>query len=316
MTSPFHLEPVGRSTIRIIPRDPFRLSPTVTCHGWYQTPPFQWNGGVLSRIDRGPNGKPFLWSVREEQENVRGAKGRLLVRAKVSGRGARVTEKLLDHAVQLAVRCLNLDWDLRSFYKMARKYDGLKKAPKLGAGRILRAPTAWEDISKSLCGTNIQWTQAVRIIERLAELGTVFPDAFDRKCWPTPKQILAAGDGHLREICRMGYRAPYLIGIARQFIERADLTETFAVPDEQGCFQAFRAMPGIGPSTASYLINLHGHLDRMVVDSAVRAYVRRRFGEQPERTDDQIRALFDDYAPYRGLGYWMDWAFDSGWVGS
>jgi len=313
MADLFQLECVDEFTTRIKPRDSFRLSPTVSCHGWYQTPPFGWDGHTLTRVDALPSGRLVRWEVREERVISRG-KAELAVRVEPVAGGKKAREVAREFTASLAVNCLNLEWNLQPFYRLARRFPGLRQAPLIGAGRILHAPTVWEDCSKALCGTNIQWKQAVRIIEHLGEMGTPHSRDKNLRGWPTPAQILAVGEKKLRDVCRLGYRAPYLLLMAERFAAGEAGQADLAKLSTAECFKFFTSLPGLGPSTASYLVQLYGHLDRMVVDSSVRGYVRDHYTNGKMPTDDEIRALFERYAPFQGLGHWMEWGLASGWI--
>ena len=63
---------------------------------------------------------------------------------------------------------------------------------RAGAGRMLRSPTVFEDLVKTICTTNCTWSATVRMVTALVdELGVA---AFGGRTFPTPAAMAAAGD--------------------------------------------------------------------------------------------------------------------------
>ena len=68
-----------------------------------------------------------------------------------------------------------------------------------------------ENVIKAICGTNVNWGQAVKMINRIGQLGPTIPNFANLNAWPTPRQILRAGKTYLTERCRVGYRADSIL---------------------------------------------------------------------------------------------------------
>ena len=76
------------------------------------------------------------------------------------------------------------------------------------AGRILRAPTLFEDAVKVLCTTNCSWALTKAMVTRMIAAfgrGGAFPDAAFLASLP---------ERRLREELKLGYRAPFLHAFA------------------------------------------------------------------------------------------------------
>ena len=72
---------------------------------------------------------------------------------------------------------LRLDEDLLPFYAIARGDPELAWTCD-GAGRMIRSPTVFEDVIKTLCTTNCSWALTRHMVGALvARLGTPAPDA-------------------------------------------------------------------------------------------------------------------------------------------
>ncbi|MFL5847427.1 MAG: hypothetical protein ACJ76R_00615, partial [Solirubrobacteraceae bacterium] len=61
------------------------------------------------------------------------------------------------------VHMLRLDDDLSGFYARAAEDPDLAWAAH-GAGRLLRSPTVFEDVVKTVCTTNCAWSGTVRMV--------------------------------------------------------------------------------------------------------------------------------------------------------
>ncbi|HEX2508403.1 MAG TPA: hypothetical protein VHK23_08775, partial [Miltoncostaeaceae bacterium] len=132
-----------------------------------------------------------------------------------------------------------------------------------GGGRVLAGPTLYEDVVKSICGTNTTWRQAVVTINRIAALGR--DGAF-----PGPAGLLRAGDDWLRAEARVGYRAASIVAAARAAIDGtlAEIEADSAAADGERVHARLLELSGVGPATAGFLVLLMGHFDRPAVDSA------------------------------------------------
>src|SRR5213080_1628307 len=88
--------------------------------------------------------------------------------ARVEVRGLKLggrTTMALREAVR---RILNLDEDLSGFYAAAAGDPDLEWATR-GAGRMLRTPTVFEAVVKTVCTTNCAWSATVRMVSALVE---------------------------------------------------------------------------------------------------------------------------------------------------
>ena len=110
-------------------------------------------------------------------------------------------------------RVLNLDEDLSAFYSVALADPDLAWAAQ-GAGRMLRSPTVFEEVVKTICTTNCAWSATVRMTTALVEhLGDPSAGAHGR-AFPRPEAMAEAHEDFYRDVVRAGYRGPYLKSIA------------------------------------------------------------------------------------------------------
>jgi N-glycosylase/DNA lyase len=214
-------------------------------------------------------------------------------------------------ALERTVRhMLRLDDDLSAFYARAAEDPELAWAAE-GAGRMLRSPTVFEDVVKTICTTNCTWAATVRMVTALVgELGS--EAAPGRRTFPAPQAMAAAGDDFYAGVAKAGYRGAYLRAIAAEVAEgRLDLEALAdpALPDAE-VTERLLALPGVGPYACAHVMMLLGRYRTLILDSWTRPTYRRIAG-RPRVTDKGIERAFRRYREYAGLAFWLmltrDW---------
>ncbi|MEE8560529.1 MAG: hypothetical protein V3S91_01000, partial [Gemmatimonadota bacterium] len=117
----------------------FGFLPVVYSHGWFQCAPFHWDQetGILTRVVRDQGDLPTLLRMSEP------ARGMLEVTVGVEGR---LSPDARRYFASLIARMLQLERDISDFHALCRRHDHLALLPALGAGRLLRCPTPWEEL--------------------------------------------------------------------------------------------------------------------------------------------------------------------------
>jgi N-glycosylase/DNA lyase len=223
--------------------------------------------------------------------------------ARVEGTGAKAG------SLEAIRHMLRLDADLSAFYAVAADDPDLNWAAA-GAGRLLRSPTVFEDVVKTICTTNCTWSATVRMTTALVDhLGLEAPDG--RRAFPTPAAMAEAGEEFYRDVVRAGYRDAYLRSLAESVAEgRLDLealNDPGLTDDEVA--ELLLALPGCGPYATAHMMMLLGRYSRLILDSWTRpTYARLRGRKAADRT---IERRFRPYRDYAGLAFWLyltrDW---------
>jgi len=229
-------------------------------------------------------------------------------------------------AVSAQVRhVLSLDVDLMPFYAVAAEDPDLAWV-LTGAGRMVRSPTVFEDVVKTICTTNTSWGGTTRMVNALVEhLGDKAPGAPRTgpygRAFPTPESMAAAPDRFYKEVAGAGYRGPYLKTLAKDVARgRVDLeqlarTSRDDLPDEDVAAR-LQALPGVGPYAAAHIMLMLGRYDRLILDSWTRPTYARLLGKKRPLSDRTIERRFKRYGRYAGLAFWLfltrDWLADEG----
>jgi 3-methyladenine DNA glycosylase/8-oxoguanine DNA glycosylase len=212
---------------------------------------------------------------------------------------------------------LRLEDDLSTFYARAADDPDLAWAAH-GAGRLLRSPTVFEDVVKTICTTNTTWSATVRMVTALVQtLGVPAESAPERRTFPTPEAMAQAGDDFYVGVAKTGYRGAYLRTLSADVAEgRLDLEalDDPELPDDEAA-ERLLALPGVGPYACAHVMMLLGRYGRLVLDSWTRPKYRRLAG-RPRVTDKGIEKAFRRYREYAGLAFWLvltrDWVTEAG----
>ena len=227
-------------------------------------------------------------------------------------------------AIMAQVRhVLSLDLDLMPFYAVAAEDPDLAWVLK-GAGRMVRSPTVFEDVVKTICTTNTSWGGTTRMVNALVEhLGQKAPGGPPAgpygRAFPTPEAMAAAPDRFYKKVAGAGYRGPYLKTLAKDVASGRVELESLArrsreeLPDDEVAAQLL-ALPGVGPYAAAHIMLMLGRYDRLILDSWTRPTYGRLLGKKRPVSDRTIERRFKGYGRYAGLAFWLfltrDWLAD------
>jgi 3-methyladenine DNA glycosylase/8-oxoguanine DNA glycosylase len=207
---------------------------------------------------------------------------------------------------------LRLDEDLSTFYATAAA-DPILAWTASGAGRMLRSPTVFEDLVKTICTTNCAWSATERMVGALVgELGTPVAGRSELRAFPSAEQMAAADESFYREVARAGYRGAYLHKVATDVAEVRLEVEAFddpELPDDEVATRLLR-IAGVGPYAVAHMMMLLGRYQRLILDSWTRPKYRSVSGRS-RITDKGIERAFRRYREFAGLAFWLtlteDW---------
>jgi N-glycosylase/DNA lyase len=240
--------------------------------------------------------------------------------ARIEVHGPRTSARERERIVAGARHVLRLDEDLSAFYDRAGGDPDLAWAT-LGAGRMLRSPTVFEDVVKTISTTNCAWSGTQRMVGAFVEhLGEpargVPPDGAYGRAFPTPAAMAEAPEDFYRDVARAGYRGAYFRALAASVADGSldlDALDDPELPDDE-VERRLLALPGVGPYAAAYVMLILGRSSKLVLDSWTRPTYAKLAGPRRKKTDDAIRRRFRRYGPHAGLAFWLyvtrDWVDD------
>ena len=217
-------------------------------------------------------------------------------------------------ALQTALRKMfALDDNLAPFYAAVADDPDLAFATK-GVGRMLRSPTVFEDVIRTVCTTNCAWSATIRMIEALvAHLGKKAPgapkDGWHGRAFPTPQALAEADEKFYKEIARAGYRGAYFRKLGQLVASgEIDLESWFDLPRTEFADHELEKrlleLPGVGPYAAAHIMLLRGRRSLLVLDSWTRPTYARLIGKK-KVSDKSIARRFKRYGDEAGLAFWL-----------
>ena len=277
-------------------QEPFELKLALFGHGWIDLPPHRWDEGASafhSVIDCGVRAAEV-----EVQKNGRRLRVRLHGASSARDR-ARVCDAL--------TRMLRLDEDLQAFWKLCAKDPRFQWVARRGGGRLLRAPTLFEDLAKLLMTTNCSWAATRNMVTRITDaLGRATPNG--ARAFPSAEACAERTESFYRDRVRMGYRAGAMKKLAKSFASGALRAEDFENPtlSTDEVRERLLDLPGFGPYAAGQALRLLGRYDDFALDSWCRSVLAERSKSGRAPSDRSIERAYRDFGNYRGLALWMD----------
>ena len=294
-------------------RPPFKFLSVVNSHGWRQLAPFSYNEltNTLSYILRLSTGRVIELKFHDAIDGV-----------------TVETEKLdkleKKEVVHIVTWMFGLDMSFSSFYTALRGEPKLVRAKKLALGRLLRAPTLFEDVVKTILTTNTLWMTTRNMSRKLVdEFGFALSggsspsqpvdEAQNFKSFPRPEAIAASTPNYIKEKIRVGYRAPAIHQLAvRVASGQLDLEslKTSQLPTLELRKELLK-INGVGPYAAANLLMLLGRHDFIPIDSSALSVVSQEWYRGKPVTAKEVEKHFAKWGEYKGLAFWFwDWKAD------
>jgi 3-methyladenine DNA glycosylase/8-oxoguanine DNA glycosylase len=276
--------------------EPVDFARTIVSHGVAELPP--------NRVDL---------AGRTLETTLPVSRGARTVRTTARGKRLLIEGSTDPKLVKTVAHMFRLDEDLSPFYVVIREDTELDWCAT-GAGRMLRAPTVFEDVIKTICTTNTSWSGTRKMAHALVDnLGVEAPGG--GRTFPTPEAMAEVDEGFYREVVRSGYRGPYFRQLATDVAEGTIDLEALHDPDLPDDEAAARllALPGVGPYAAAHvMLTSLGRYSRLVLDSWTRPTYYKLSGARSALKDATIERRFKRYGDWAGLAFWL--YLTRGWV--
>ena len=289
-------------------RPPFNFLSVVNSHGWRQLAPFSYNeeDRTLCYVLRLTNGRVIELKFRDGMDGV-------IVETKKLGAAERREVK------EKAGWIFGLDMDFSHFYAASRGEPKLAGAKKLALGRVLRSPTLFEDVIKTILNTNTLWTVTKNMTHKLVnELGASTTPAAplragaNNKAFPTPEAIAASSPEFLKEKIRVGYCASAIHQLAVRVASGAMDLESLKTSHLQTLElrKELLRINGVGPYAAANLLLILGRTDFIPIDSWALKLVSQEWYDGKPVTPKEVEKHFERWGEFKGLAFWFwDWNY-------
>lgn len=274
----------------------FSFRATVYSHGWSELAPFALDEENWRLSYVFSDGKRSVPGVMFEEG------GRLRVEL---ANGSIKDEKILADVRHL----LRLDDDLDEFYASIATDERMAWMAHHRAGRLVRSPTVWEDLVKTMCTTNCSWGLTKSMVRNLVDkVGT-------KKAFPTAEAMAAMDEVFYREEIRAGYRSPYFVELAQKVASGELDPQSWLVTDlpTPELKKEMKKVKGVGDYAAENLLKLVGRYDGLALDSFLRGQFYKTHNKEKTCPDKKIERHYKKYGQWRGLVIWCD--MTERWIG-
>jgi len=274
----------------------FNYRRTVLSHGWCELSPcaFDDQSWTLRRV-LGVGDKALTVAIDGTEDALR-----IQAPRRLGARAAEVVSRDVRHMFRL-------DDDLNEFYRMMDVDPSFAWVSAAGAGRLLRSPTVYEDLVKTLCTTNCSWALTkIMVTALVTNLGRATNDG--QRAFPTPEAMADAPEKFYRDTVRSGYRAPYLKELAGRVASGSLNVEVWLTSNLSTAElkREIKQVKGAGDYAADNLLKLLGRYDGLALDSWVRAKFARTHHRGRVCSDAKIARYYSRFKTWRGLALWCD----------
>ena len=281
---------------------PFNFLSVVNSHGWRQLAPFSYDEitNTLCYILQLSNGRVIELKLTDATDGV-------IVETEKLNKIER--KEVADKVTWM----FGLDMDFSRFYAASRGEPKLALAKKRALGRVLRSPTLFEDVIKTILTTNTLWGATKNMTLKLVnEFGDSIQEDSTKKAFPTPEAIASSSPEVLKEKIRVGYRAPAIHQLAARIASGAfdlEALKTSELPTLELRKELLK-INGVGPYAAANLLLIMGRSDFIPVDSWALKLVSHEWYRGKPITGKEVEKRFEKWGEFKGLAFWFwDWKY-------
>jgi len=275
----------------------FSFRHTVYSHGWSELLPFRLDdeNWRLEYVFPGTRpSKPISVTIYESPD------GGLEIEASAT----KIDEQRLLRDVR---HILRLDDPLEEFYSLTDNEERLSWISTSKAGRLIRSPTVFEDLVKTLCTTNCSWALTKNMVRNLVEnLGE--PAGRGNFTFPTPAAMASVPEKFYRDDIRAGYRSPYFVEVAEAVASGkidAEAWLTTDLPTDE-LKKQIKSIKGFGDYAADNLLKLLGRYNGLALDSWLRSQFYKKHNRDRVCPDKKIERHYTKFGHWKGLAIWCD----------
>lgn len=207
-----------------------------------------------------------------------------------------------DQMIRDVRHILRLDDALDGLYESIAEHESLGWVSEKGAGRMLRSPSVFEDLVKTICTTNCSWGLTKSMVNNLV-------DKLGRSgAFPTPQAMAAVDTDFYRDEVRAGYRSPYFVELAEAVVSGKLDPESWLISElpTTELKKEIKKVKGVGDYAAENLLKLIGRYDGLALDSWLRSQFYKNHNNKKVCSDKKIERHYKKFGKWRGLVIWCD----------
>ncbi len=276
----------------------FNFQQTIYSHGWSELLPFE--------LDEENWRLSYVFTDKKHKKAISAT-----IRAEGKSLKIELDDKSEAETVAKILReighILRFDDDLTEFHSSLFTDKRLAWIVEKNAGRLLRSPTVFEDLVKTICTTNCSWSLTKKMITNLVtNLGAKTKNG--KRAFPTAEAMANASPDFYRDEMRAGYRAPYFAELAEK-VAGGKLDPAKWLDSDLPTVELKKEMKqvkGVGDYAAENLLKLVGRYDGLALDSFLRSEFYKKHNREKICDDKKIEKFYKKFGKWRGLAIWCD----------
>ena len=288
-----------QNKLSVAPPKQFDFKNTIFSHGWCALVPFAVTAKPLSLHTNLRMTPDKNYSV---QYQMSGNKEILILIDSEKS----VSKPDKDKIISFTQQIFSFKNDLSEFYRIAKTMEKFRWVVQKKAGRMLCAPTFFEDVVKMILTTNCSWSLTTSMCKNLVKYCSDESD--NNSPFPVAGQIAEKPEKFLREKVKLGYRAPFVKKFAEDVVKGKIAIEQFRISTDSTVeiYKQLRNIKGVGDYAASNLLKLLGRFDYLGLDSWCRKKFYELHANGKPVDDKKIEAHYAKYGNWKGLFLWLE----------
>jgi 3-methyladenine DNA glycosylase/8-oxoguanine DNA glycosylase len=285
----------------------YNLNTTCSTHGWQNLAPFFYSDKKELSFAVSIDNNSMDVSIIQDDDTK--------VKATITHFGKLRSSSKVD-LIKHIERVLDLKTDLTGLSNQAKKAGKIYfKLIQMGAGRLLRSPTIWEDAAKTLFTTNCSWNLTRKMCEFLCSSKFSSPTPNGKYPFPHFHKIRNYSEDEIKSLVPVGYRAKYFLSLAERFTAEDDLKNI----DKRNlshnqAFKMAKSLYGFGNYASAHLLIMSGYYNFIPVDTVVTSFVMRNY--RTKNCSDFIKRHYDLWGDYKWWGIKFDkMLLRQNWIG-
>ena len=249
------------------------------------------------------SGQTFRW--RRSGNEWAGVIGSRWVRLRQEPNGIRAETAAPEEDWQWLRHYLQLDLNLEEILATFPNDSPMRNSVAACRGLRLLRQEPWECLASFICSSTKQIVQIEQIVEllcrRFGEPVAVLEGTDPVWAFPTVERLATASESQLRA-CKMGFRAPYLLGSARMLVGgELDLSRLGGLSLEEAR-AALLMLPGVGVKVADcVLLFAYGFQQAFPVDVWIIKALQQLYFPKRRPKISRLRHFSQNhFGPYRG----------------
>jgi 3-methyladenine DNA glycosylase/8-oxoguanine DNA glycosylase len=153
---------------------------------------------------------------------------------------------------------------------------------------------------------NCSWALTKKISTEICSNFSPSVSPLGNYSFPSPKIISDLSESELRNAVPIGYRAPYLLLLAKEFLNNPDFIklEDNKIPFDEAK-KIVMNLKGFGSYASTHLLVMAEYYDEIPVDSVVKSYLEKTYGEDIA-IPLLIESVYGKWNEYKWLGMKLD----------